>query len=138
MMVAGRDMGTRLNRVLVIDDDPAILDVLRLRLQVWGYDVFLAEDALTGARMAAQESPDVILTDVWLPDASGVDLLRALTKSDPRIPIILMSAHGSVDLAVESMKQGAVDYLLKPLDYRRLKDLLASACSGETGRLPEA
>ena len=126
-------METRPYRVLVIDDDPAMLDVLRLRLQVWGYEVFLAEDALTGARMAAQEAPDVILTDVWLPDASGVDLLRALTKADPRIPIILMSAHGSVDLAVESMKQGAVDYLLKPLDYRRLKDLLSTVCTRRDG-----
>jgi DNA-binding NtrC family response regulator len=116
-------------RVLVVDDDPAMLDVLRMRLQVWGYEVFLAEDALTGARLAAKEGPHVILTDVWLPDASGVDLLRALTKADPRIPIILMSAHGSVDLAVESMKQGAVDYLTKPLDYRRLKKLLATTCS---------
>lgn len=126
-------METRPSRVLVIDDDPAMLDVLRLRLQVWGYDVFLAEDALTGARMAAQEAPDVILTDVWLPDASGVDLLRALKKADPRIPIILMSAHGSVDLAVESIKQGAVDYLLKPLDYRRLKDLLSTVCTRRDG-----
>jgi DNA-binding NtrC family response regulator len=126
-------METRLSRVLVIDDDPAMLDVLRLRLQVWGYDVFLAEDALTGARMAAQEAPDVILTDVWLPDASGVDLLRALKKADPRIPIILMSAHGSVDLAVESIKQGAVDYLLKPIDYRRLKALLSTVCKGRDG-----
>ena len=116
-------------RVLVVDDDPAMLDVLRIRLQVWGYEVFLAEDALTGARLAAKEAPHVILTDVWLPDASGVDLLRALTKADPRIPIILMSAHGSVDLAVESMKQGAVDYLTKPLDYKRLKRLLAKTCS---------
>ena len=116
-------------RVLVVDDDPALLDVLRMRLMVGGYEVFLAEDALSGARMAAQESPHVILTDVWLPDASGVDLLRALRKADPQTPIILISAHGSVDLAVESMKQGAVDYLTKPLDYRRLKDLLAAACS---------
>lgn len=126
-------METRLSRVLVIDDDPAMLDVLRLRLQLWGYDVFLAEDALTGARMAAQEAPDVILTDVWLPDASGVDLLRALKKADPQTPIILMSAHGSVDLAVESIKQGAVDYLLKPLDYRRLKDLLSTVCTRRDG-----
>ena len=116
-------------RILVVDDDPAMLDVLRLRLQVWGFEVILAEDALTGARLAAQESPDVILTDVWLPDASGVDLLRVLTKADSATPIILMSAHGSVDLAVESMKQGAVDYLTKPLNYRRLKELLTAACS---------
>jgi DNA-binding NtrC family response regulator len=124
-------METRPRRILVVDDDPAMLDVLRLRLQAWGYDVVLAEDALTGARLAAQESPDVILTDVWLPDASGVDLLRALTKSKSQTPIIMMSAHGSVDLAVESMKQGAMDYLTKPLDYRRLKNLLAAACSGQ-------
>jgi DNA-binding NtrC family response regulator len=117
-------------RVLVVDDDPAMLDVLRMRLQVWGYEVILAENALMGARLAAKENPHAILTDVWLPDASGVDLLRVLTEADPRIPIILMSAHGSIDLAVESIKQGAVDYLTKPLDYRRLKELLAAACSG--------
>ena len=120
---------TESHRVVVVDDDPAMLDVLRMRLQVWGYEVFLAEDALTGARLAAQVSPHVILTDVWLPDASGVDLLRVLTKAEPQTPIILMSAHGSVDLAVESMKQGALDYLTKPLDYRRLKKLLTVACS---------
>lgn len=124
-------------RVLVVDDDPAMLDVLRMRLQVWGYEVFLAEDALTGARLAAKEAPHVILTDVWLPDASGVDLLRALTKADPRIPIILMSAHGSVDLAVESIKQGAVDYLTKPLDYNRLKRLLAKTCSRDDDTEPQ-
>lgn len=122
-------METRARRILVVDDDPAMLDVLRLRLEVWGYDVVVAEDALNGARLAAQESPDAILTDVWLPDASGVDLLRVLAKADPNTPIVLMSAHGSVDLAVESMKQGALDYLTKPLDYRRLKELLASACA---------
>lgn len=124
-------METKPRRILVVDDDPAMLDVLRLRLQAWGYDVVLAEDALTGARLAAQESPDVILTDVWLPDASGVDLLRALSKAQSQTPIIMMSAHGSVDLAVESIKQGAMDYLTKPLDYRRLKHLLAAACSGQ-------
>ena len=122
-------METRARRILVVDDDPAMQDVLRLRLEVWGYDVVVAEDALNGARLAAQESPDAILTDVWLPDASGVDLLRVLAKADPNTPIVLMSAHGSVDLAVESMKQGALDYLTKPLDYRRLKELLASACA---------
>jgi DNA-binding NtrC family response regulator len=124
-------------RVLVVDDDPAMLDVLRIRLQVWGYEVLLAEDALTGARLAAKESPDVILADVWLPDASGVDLLRVLTKADPRTPVVLMSAHGSVDLAIESMRQGAKDYLTKPLDYRRLKTLLSTACSRSETEPPE-
>jgi DNA-binding NtrC family response regulator len=131
------EMDAESYRVLVVDDDPAMLDVLRMRLQVWGYEVFLAEDALTGARLAAKEAPHVILTDVWLPDASGVDLLRALTKADPRIPIILMSAHGSVDLAVESIKQGAVDYLTKPLDYNRLKRLLAKTCSWDDDTEPQ-
>lgn len=132
------EMEAEPNRVLVVDDDPAMLDVLRMRLQVWGYEVFLAEDALTGARLAAKENPHAILTDVWLPDASGVDLLRVLTKADPRIPIILMSAHGSVDLAVESIKQGAVDYLTKPLDYRRLKKLLADTVGPGDDRTDDA
>ena len=100
-------------RVLVVDDDPGLLDVLKMRLEVWGYDVLLAENALTAARLAAEGSPQVILTDVWLPDVSGVDLLKALTQVEPTPVIILMSAHGSVDLAVESMKHGAKDYLTK-------------------------
>jgi DNA-binding NtrC family response regulator len=123
-------MSDNLCRILVVDDDPGLLDVLRMRLEVWGYDVLVAEDALTAARLAAEGSPHVILTDVWLPDVSGVDLLRALTQVDPAPVIILMSAHGSVDLAVESMKHGAKDYLTKPLDYPRLKSLLEEACAG--------
>lgn len=126
-------MSDEVCRVLVVDDDPGLLDVLKMRLEVWGYEVLLAENALTAARLAAEGSPQVILTDVWLPDVSGVDLLRALTQVEPTPVIILMSAHGSVDLAVESMKHGAKDYLTKPLDYSRLRSLLAEACEGAGG-----
>lgn len=125
-------MKEKLCRVLVVDDDPGLLDVLKMRLEMWGYAVHVAENALTAARLSAEEAPHVILTDVWLPDVSGVDLLKALTQVEPRPVIILMSAHGSVDLAVESMKHGARDYLTKPLDYPRLKSLLEEAC-GEAG-----
>ena len=122
-------MNDKACRVLVVDDDPNLLDVLQIRLEEWGYEVILSENALTAARLSAERSPQVILTDVWLPDVSGVDLLRALTQVEPRPVIILMSAHGSVDLAVESMKHGAKDYLTKPLDYRRLRSLLKEACA---------
>lgn len=120
-------------RVLVVDDDLTLLDILKMRLELWGYEVYLCENALTAARLSAEKTPHVILTDVWLPDVSGVDLLRVLTQVDPPPVIILMSAHGSVDLAVESMKHGAKDYLTKPLDYSRLKSLIEEACAEAAG-----
>ncbi len=112
--------------VLVVDDEAAMREVLETRLSAWGYDVVLAKAGEEGRRLAEARKPDVVISDVVLPDASGLDLLRALTSGDPDRPVLLITAYGSIDEAVEAMKAGARDFLTKPLDYDKLHATLAA------------
>jgi len=117
-------MGDGKLTVLVVDDEATMRDVLRTRLEAWGYAVEVAVDAQGGERVARELAPWLVLSDVVLPDAGGLELLAALRAGDAERHVVLMTAFGSVDVAVEAMKQGARDFLTKPLDYRRLRALL--------------
>lgn len=110
--------------VLVVDDESAILEVLETRLQAWGYEVLLAKDAPEARRLLASNPPDIVLSDVFLPDANGVELLDAYRAGSPGRPVVMMTAYGTIDTAVEAMKRGARDFLTKPLDPARLKQVL--------------
>jgi DNA-binding NtrC family response regulator len=114
-------------RILVVDDEDAMREVLQMRLEQWGYQVRLAEDGIEGEKAAASFQPDIVISDVVMPRISGIDLLRLLKSGDPRRPVILVTAQGSIDLAVEAMKQGAQDFITKPLDYPKLKAILEAA-----------
>lgn len=114
---------TRLS-VLVVDDEPALREVLSLRIRDWGYDVRTAADALEAERELERERPDLVLSDVVLPGISGLDFLKQIRRHDQHIPIILITAHGNIDAAVEAMKAGATDFLTKPLDYVTLRALI--------------
>jgi DNA-binding NtrC family response regulator len=111
-------------KILVVDDEEAMREVLEMRLQGWGFDVSLAATGTEGCRMAESDNPDIVLSDVVMPGLSGLELLAALKSGDPHRPVILITAQGSIDLAVEAMKQGAQDFLTKPLDYGKLKAIL--------------
>jgi DNA-binding NtrC family response regulator len=113
--------------ILVVDDEPAMREVLRARLEEWGYEVVVAGSAAEATARAAEVSPGLVLADVVLPDATGLELLEALQADDLDRPVILMTAHGTIDLAVDAMKAGAADFLTKPLDYRNLGAVLACA-----------
>jgi DNA-binding NtrC family response regulator len=110
--------------ILVVDDEEAMREVLRERLEAWGFQVHLAADAGEGEARAAETRPDVVISDVVMPDASGLDLLRKLQAGDPQRPVLLITAHGTVEMAVEAIKEGAQDFLTKPLDYENLHSLL--------------
>lgn len=114
-------MGTR---ILVVDDEEAIREVLEMRLQQWGYEVKLAGDGITAQRKLQSFKPDVVISDVVMPEIDGLELLRLLKEGDPTRPVILMTAHGSVDMAVEAMKEGAKDFVTKPLDYPKLRSVI--------------
>ncbi|HEY8309603.1 MAG TPA: response regulator, partial [Gemmatimonadaceae bacterium] len=120
--------------VLVVDDEPALREVLTLRIQDWGYDVTTAVDAAEAERALRQSRPDVILSDVVLPGISGVELLRWLKRNDESIPVIMMTAHGNIDAAVDAMKAGARDFLTKPLDHAVLRGLLDAVAAERTQR----
>ena len=114
-------------KILVVDDEDAMREVLQMRLEQWGYQVRLAEDGTEGEKVAASFQPDIVISDVIMPRISGIDLLRLLKSGDPTRPVILVTAQGSIDLAVEAMKQGAQDFITKPLDYTKLKAILEAA-----------
>ena len=115
--------------VLVIDDEPALREVLSLRLADWGYDVRAVEDAALGEREIERNRPDLVLCDLVLPGVSGMELLKRVKRRDPQLPIVMMTAHGNVDGAVEAMKLGAADFLTKPLDTMALFALLEATAS---------
>ncbi len=102
-------------KILVVDDEAAILEVLRMRLEAWGHEVTTASDGAEACRLAESFGPDVVISDVVMPELSGLDLLRKLKANDPGREIILITAHGTVGQAVEAMKRGARDFVEKPL-----------------------
>ena len=113
--------------ILVVDDEAAIREVLQARLEEWGYSVLLAETGKQAEAMAQSENPDIVISDVVLPDLSGLDLIKTLALTIPATPKVLITAHGTVDTAVEAMKYGALDFLTKPLEYRKLRATLQAA-----------
>jgi DNA-binding NtrC family response regulator len=113
--------------ILIVDDEPTLRAVLSMRLERWGYRVRVASDVSEAEQLLADRVPDVVLSDVVLPGASGLELLRRLRGAGQEVPVLLMTAHGSIDTAVEAMKEGARDFLTKPLDYTKLHVLLEAS-----------
>ncbi|MDX1643803.1 MAG: sigma-54 dependent transcriptional regulator [Thermoanaerobaculia bacterium] len=113
--------------VLVVDDEEAMRTVLESRLGAWGLEVLSAPDLASAERAMEKFEPRIVVTDVMLSDGSGVELLDRLRELELDIPVILITAHGTVDLAVDAMKKGALDFLTKPLDYDRLGRALEAA-----------
>jgi len=127
-------MSSEPNSILVVDDEAAMREVLRARLEQWGFRVQTAENGAEAERLVEANRPDMAISDVVLPDVSGLDLVRTLQAGDPDRPVILITAYGTVDTAVEAMKRGAIDFLTKPLDYDKLKATLDQAQRRIEGR----
>ena len=117
-------MATVPTKVLLVDDDPDLQDILQICLKQWGFEVAVASDGNEGAQLAGSYRPDIVLSDVMVPDTSGIELLKSLQADDSSRPVILMTGYSTVDMAVEAMKDGARDFLTKPLDYPKLKSIL--------------
>ncbi len=124
-------------RILIADDDPGMRDILELLLREWGYETESARDGQEALAKAEKWRPAVVISDVVMPKLDGLDLLRALKKSVPRCEIILITAQGSIDSAVIAMKEGAADYITKPIDHKKLKVLIEKTLE-RTGALDEA
>jgi len=118
----------RKRKILVVDDDAGIRASLSVLLQSWGYESLQASNATEAMSLVERQDPDIVITDLVMPETSGLDLLRTVKTGDPHRPVLLITAQGSVDIAVEAMKQGARDFLTKPLtDLPKLKALLDDA-----------
>ncbi len=113
-------------RVWVIDDDHEMRDSLTELLQSGGFDVQALSRADGVLEKLRLQSPDVVLCDVRMPGMSGIELLHAL-KDETDVPLVLMSAHGDIPMAVNAIQDGAYSFLEKPFDPRRLLKLLSNA-----------
>ena len=115
------------DKILVVDDDPGHLTTLQTIIRSWGYEVQTADDG-TGAVERVKSGPvDLILMDVRMAEMNGLEALRQIKAYNPAIPVIIMTAYSSVESAVEALKTGAYDYLIKPLDFEVLKLTLERA-----------
>ena len=119
--------------ILLIEDDPGVQSALQKEFEAEGYHVRIANRGDEGLAYAREHPCDVVLTDLKLPGLSGLDLVQQLHAAKPKLPIIMMTAFGTTETAIEATKLGAYDYLLKPLDMGELHDLLAKAVN--SGRL---
>jgi DNA-binding NtrC family response regulator len=114
--------------LLLIDDEPVIQHAFRKAFHAPEYATHTARTAAEGLRMLAELRPDVVVLDVHLPDSDGLKAFEQIKQADARTPVIFITGHGTTELAIEAIKRGAFDYLLKPLEYDQLRELVARAC----------
>src|SRR5690606_7194006 len=111
-----------MSKILIIEDEAAIRRVLVkiLSEENKDYEVFEAEDGLQGMEIVKDEEFDLILCDIKMPKMDGIEVLEAIKKIKPEIPVVMISGHGDLDTAVQTMRMGAFDYISKPPDLNRL------------------
>jgi DNA-binding NtrC family response regulator len=124
-------------RLLVIDDEPGIQHSFRRAFRPPEFEVDTAGRADAGLESMRTKLPDVVILDVNLPDATGLQLLPSIRRIDTRVPVIVITGHGTTDTAIEAMKLGAFDYVLKPLELETLRRLIQRAAAvGQQMRTP--
>ncbi len=107
--------------VLIVDDERTLARAIKTFMAEAGYEAEVAGDAEKALELLESLRPDVVFADVRLPGMSGIDLLRRIQIFDPAIPVVIMTAHGTIEGAVEAVKLGAFDYMKKPVDLQELK-----------------
>jgi DNA-binding NtrC family response regulator len=122
-----------MNRLLIIDDDELILDSFRLGFSEPEYEVLTSRSAAEGFDSVGSIDPDVVLLDVRLPDMSGLEAFRRLHDENPKTPIIMMTGYGTAATAIEAIKLGAYEYVVKPFDIDAITQLVDDAI--ETSRM---
>ncbi|HZF08867.1 MAG TPA: sigma-54 dependent transcriptional regulator [Thermoanaerobaculia bacterium] len=121
-------------RVLLVDDEPMLRLVLRNHMEPLGFEVAEADSVEHAKEVFRRFAPDVAVLDYLLPDGNAMDLLSALRSIDPEVPLVLLTGHGSIDLAVRAMKAGAEYLLTKPVELPALETVLLRALEGQLTR----
>ncbi len=114
-------------KVLIVDDEPDIRELLALTLSRMKLDSLGAETVQEAKSLLASNHFDLCLTDMRLPDGSGIDLIRHMQENFPSIPVAMITAHGNMNSAVDALKAGAFDFLNKPVELQTLRELVATA-----------
>src|SRR5688572_13588067 len=121
-----------MTNVLIVEDDAAERDALARLVGQWGYEVRTADSAEAALAIAERWPPAIVITDLVLPEMDGVGLLQRLNETGRTPMVLVLTGHGSIDSAVETMQRGAYDYLIKPVDSLRLRVLLEKAAERES------
>ena len=115
------------NQVLIVDDEPNLRKILSAQLSRDGYDVLTAEDGEQGLALLKDNHIDLVISDLKMPKVDGMTLLRKALIEDPELPVILITAHGTIDTAVEALKAGAFDFVTKPFDKDEVRQIVSKA-----------
>ena len=107
--------------ILIVDDDSSVRRVMQMQLSEAGYDVKVAASGNDALRIATESHPKLIITDLRMPDLDGIELLRRLSENEIQTTVIMVTAFGSIETAVQAMRLGAYDYITKPIDYDALQ-----------------
>jgi DNA-binding NtrC family response regulator len=114
-------------QILIVDDEPNMRKVLGAMLRHAGYDVLTATDGLDALEVLATHNVDAVITDLRMPRLDGMGLLRRMADTFPTVPVILITAHGTVESAVQALKNGAFDFITKPFDRTEMRQVVAKA-----------
>ena len=114
-------------RILVVDDEPGITGMLAIVLEKEGYAVRTAGTCAEGLRLVEESAPDLVLTDLRMPDGTGFDVLRKTRETSAETPVVIITAYTSTKTAIEALKAGAYDYVSKPFDVEELKHVVGKA-----------
>jgi nitrogen regulation protein NR(I) len=114
-------------QVLIVDDEPNLRRILSAQLTRDGYEVLTAEDGEEGLALLRENHIDLIITDLKMPRVDGMTLLKRAILEEPELPVVMITAHGTIDTAVEALKVGAFDFVTKPFDKDELRQIVAKA-----------
>jgi two-component system, NtrC family, response regulator AtoC len=114
-------------QILVVDDEANLRRVLSAQLARDGYEVHAAGDGEAGLSILREHHIDLVITDLRMPKIDGMELLRQALRMDPELPVVILTAHGTVDNAVEALKTGAFDYITKPFDQAEVRTIVRKA-----------
>ena len=123
--------------VLIIDDEPDIRELLTITLQRMQIDSYCAENLSSARQQLKNNKFDMCLTDMKLPDGNGVEFVAEIQEQFPAMPIAVITAHGSIDAAIQALKNGAFDFLTKPIDLNALRTVVASALQKKPKQSPD-
>jgi len=115
------------HRLLLVDDEADIREVLQLPIEDFGYDVLMAENAEKALAIFRKEKPAIVLTDIKMPGMDGIELLREIKKNSPDTEVIMITGHGDMNLAIKSLKYEATDFIIKPINVDALEIALGRA-----------
>lgn len=125
------------NRVLIVDDEPDIRELLEITLGRMSLETESAEDLTSARQLLATESFNLCLTDMRLPDGDGLELVELIQNQYNQMPVAVITAHGSTETAIKALKTGAFDFVSKPVDLQKLRDLVNSALRLSQQESPE-